>query len=419
MVPAKKRVWTFAALVAAIIALLAAGPAFAAEFGSGDTYRLPAGQVIEDDLTVMAQEIYIDGRVEGDLVAMGAYVEINGVVTGDVLAAAAEVRINGVVEDDVRAAGAGVIVTGRIGDHLFAAAGGGEGAFSPMQVSGRSVVQGVRIERDATVGGSAYLFGGEALIDGAIANDLQAGAGRVVLNGQVGRDATLDVGKVTIGDTARVGGVLSYTAPEAASVPPGVAGDVRFEQREQPQTTTPAPAFRPGQILRPLLMLAGFALLGWLLLRFAPDALRRPAQALALRPGQAALYGIAALALLFAIPLLSILIFLAILLFWGWFPALMFAVLLTAALVLAWTLSPLITGLWAGQALLRATGREASDFLALCLGVLLIVLLSLIPWVGWLVGLASLVFALGALILARRGAFDVSVTTATPAPTPV
>jgi cytoskeletal protein CcmA (bactofilin family) len=412
MVPAKKRVWPFAALVAVIIALLVAGPAFAAEFGSGDTYRLPAGQVIEDDLTVMAQEIYIDGRVDGDLVAMGAYVEINGVVTGDVLAAGAEVRINGVVEDDVRAAGAGVIVTGRIGDHLFAAAGGGEGAVSPMQVAGRSVVQGVRIEHDATVGGSAYLFGGEALIDGAIANDLRAGAGTVILKGQVGGDATLDVSKVTIGDAARVGGVLSYTAPEAASVPPGVAGDVRFEQREQPQTT-PALAFRPGQILRPLLMLAGFALLGWLLLRFTPEALRRPAQALALRPGQAALYGIAALALLFAVPLLSILIFLAILLFWGWFPALMFALLLTAALVLAWTLSPLITGLWAGQALLRATGREASDFLALCLGVLLIVLLSLIPWVGWLVGLASLVFVLGALILARRGAFDVPVTTVT------
>ena len=418
MGPVKKRVWSFAALVAAIVAVLVAGPMFAAEFGGGDTYRLPAGQVIEDDLTVVAQEIYIDGRVDGDLVAMGAYVEINGVVTGDVLAAGAEVRINGVVEDDVRAAGAGVIVTGRIGDHLFAAAGGGEGAFSPMQVSGRSVVQGVRIERGATVGGSAYLFGGEALINGAIANDLQAGAGTVVLNGEVGGDATLDVGKLTLGDTARVGGLLSYTAPEAASVPPGVAGDVRFEQREQPQTT-PAPAFRPGQILRPLLMLAGFALLGWLLLRFTPEALRRPAQALALRPGQAALYGIAALALLFAVPLLSVLIFLAILLFWGWFPALMFALLLTAALALAWTLSPLITGLWAGQALLRATGREASDFLALCLGVLLIVLLGLIPWVGWLVGLVSLVFALGALIVARRGAFDAPMTTATQAPMPV
>jgi len=418
MGPVKKRVWSFAALVAAIVAVLVAGPMFAAEFGGGDTYRLPAGQVIEDDLTVVAQEIYIDGRVDGDLVAMGAYVEINGVVTGDVLAAGAEVRINGVVEDDVRAAGAGVIVTGRIGDHLFAAAGGGEGAFSPMQVSGRSVVQGVRIERGATVGGSAYLFGGEALINGVIANDLQAGAGTVVLNGEVGGDATLDVGKLTLGDTARVGGLLSYTAPEAASVPPGVAGDVRFEQREQPQTT-PAPAFRPGQILRPLLMLAGFALLGWLLLRFTPEALRRPAQALALRPGQAALYGIAALALLFAVPLLSVLIFLAILLFWGWFPALMFALLLTAALALAWTLSPLITGLWAGQALLRATGREASDFLALCLGVLLIVLLGLIPWVGWLVGLVSLVFALGALIVARRGAFDAPMTTATQAPMPV
>jgi len=33
MGPVKKRVWSFAALVAAIVAVLVAGPVFAAEFG--------------------------------------------------------------------------------------------------------------------------------------------------------------------------------------------------------------------------------------------------------------------------------------------------------------------------------------------------------------------------------------------------
>lgn len=411
------RAWLLAT-VAGLLALSLAVPVFAAEFGSGEVYRLAAGQVVEDDLTVFAQEIYIDGKVEGDLVAMGAYVEVNGVVTGDLLAAGAEVRINGVVEDDVRAGGAGVIVTGTIGDHLFAVAGGGEGMTNAMRVAGRTIVQGIRLERGATVGGSAYLAGGEALIDGKVANELRIGAGVVNLNGSVGRDATIEAGTLNIGGAAQIAGQLTYTAPEQVTIPPGVAGDVRFEQREVAQ-----PASRPiidlNRIVRILLTLVGFVLLGWLVLRYTPAALRRPAEALAARPGQAALYGIAAMVVLFAIPLLSGLLFLAILLFWGWLPAIMFALLLTAALVLAWTLSPLITGLWAGRALLAVTGRSEGDFVALCIGALLIVLASTLPWVGWLVGLVSLVFALGAIIAMRRGVSDTPVSTTRSAATPV
>ncbi|NWF79146.1 MAG: polymer-forming cytoskeletal protein [Chloroflexi bacterium] len=411
-----KHAWLLAT-VAGLVALFLAVPVFAAEFGSGDVYRLAAGQVVEDDLTVFAQEIYIDGKVEGDLVAMGAYVEVNGVVSGDLLAAGAEVRINGVVEDDVRAGGAGVIVTGTIGDHLFAAAGGGQGMTSAMRVAGRTVVQGVRIERGATVGGSAYLVGGEVLMDGKVAEELRIGAGMVNLNGNVGKDATIEADTLNIGGAAQIAGQLSYTAPEQVTVPPGVASDVRFAQREATRPAT-RPFVDVNRIVRILLTLAGFALLGWLMLRYTPAALRRPAEALAARPGQAALYGIAAVAVLFAIPLLSGLVFLAILLFWGWFPAIMFALLLTAALVLAWTLSPLITGLWAGRALLAATGRSEGDFVALCIGVLLIVLASLLPWLGWLVGLVSLVFALGAIIAMRRGVYDAPLPTTRPAATP-
>lgn len=394
--------WPLRVGAAALMALLGAGSVFAAEFGGGDVYRLPADQVIDDDLTVAARMIYIDGQVKGDLVAVGAYVEINGVVTGDVLAAAAEVRINGEVEDDVRAGGIGVTLTGLVGDHFFAVASGSQGAPAMPSVSGRaSIAPGVRIESRATVEGSAYIAAGEAIIDGVIDNDLSVNAGVAILNGEVGGDASLGADTVTIGSIARVAGELYYSAPAEVDVPPGVAGEVRFERREQPEPTA-RPAFDAGRIWRVLLALAGFALLGWLLLRFAPGTLLRPAQTLAARPGRVALYGIAALAVLFAIPLLSGLIFLVILLFWGWLPAIMFALLLTAALVLAWTLSPLITGLWAGRALLAATGRKAGDFAALCLGVAVIALASLLPWIGWLVGLISLVFALGAVIAARR-----------------
>lgn len=400
-----RRRFALLGLIAALAALALVSGALAAEVKSGDIYRLEAGQVVEDDLIVSGNEIYIDGTVKGDLVAVGSYVEVNGTIEGDLMAAAAEVRINGTVTDDVRAAGAGVIVTGKIGDDLFAAAGGGEGSAAFSSIGGRQVHQGLEIGRDAVIGGGAYLGAGAARVDGSVAEDLNAGAGTLSLAGTVGGDANLDVSALTVADGARVEGMLTYSTASEGSIPAQAAGQVRYEPPPPAQPTDPGPGL-VGGLVRLLLTLAGFALVGWLIVRFAPRLVRAPAQALAARPGQAGLYGLLAAVLLFIIPILSGLVLIAILVFWGWLPALMFFLFLTAALVLAWTLSPLVTGLWLGRWLLEATGRTGGDFLALAVGATLIVLLGFVPWVGWLVYLASFLLALGGAVLSRRGAFD-------------
>lgn len=393
------------------IALLAAsalaGNALASEVAGGDVYRLESGQVVEDDLIVSGQEIYIDGTVKGDLVAFGGFVEVNGTVEGDLIVAAAELRLAGTVADDVRAAGAGVIVTGKVGDDLFAAAGGGQGSAAFGSVNGRQIQQGLEVGRDAVIGGDAYLGAGAARFDGAVKGDLNAGAGMLSLTGTVGGDANLDVGELSVADSAHVAGVLDYSTPSEVGMPAEVAGEVRYEPPPPPQPADTGSGLM-GKLVRLLLTLAGFALVGWLVLRFTPRLVRAPAEALAARPGQAGLYGLLAAVLLFIVPILSGLVVLAVLVFWGWFPALMFFLFLTAALVLAWTLSPLVTGLWLGRWLLEATGRSGGDFLALAVGALLIVLLGSVPWVGWLVYLASFLLALGGAVLNRRGASDVS-----------
>lgn len=413
--------WALPAVAALMAALLLVGPAFAGEFAEGEVYRLAAGQVVDDDLTVTAKEVYIDGTVQGDLVAFASYVEVNGTVEGDLISAAAEVRINGKVLDDARVAGAGVTVAGSVGDDLYAAAGGGEGAAFISPTPGRTVVQGLRIEPGATVGGSAYIGAGSAYIGGAVNENLAVGAGTATLAGPVGGDADLSVGSLAVSDAARVGGRLSYTSERETAIPPKVAEDVRFEQRvanESQPAQSPVNSYL-WSAARIVLALLGFALLGWLLLRFVPAALRRPADAIAARPGQAALYGIAALAILFLVPVLSGLVFFAIVAFWGWFPAAMFALLLTAALVLAWTLSPLVTGLWLGRLVWPDKDRGYSDLAALVCGTILVLLLSALPWVGWLVGLASLTLALGGLLAASRGTYDAPAPRVTAAPMPV
>jgi len=150
---------------------------------------------------------------------------------------------------------------------------------------------------------------------------------------------------------------------------------------------------------RPLLV--GFALLAWLVLRFAPNLLTRPANAIAARPVKAGLYGLLAAVLFIFIPLASVLLVLLMVLFWGWFLGLVLGLFLFGALALVWFLSPLLTGLWLGQRQSAALGRAQNNLPALLLGVLLLALLGRIPILGWLVYLVSFLFALGGLILSR------------------
>ncbi len=397
----RSKAWLWRLTVITVLAaLLIVIPAQAAEIVDTEVYRLEAGQEVDDDLIVTAQEIYIDGTVRGDLLAVGGFVEINGTVEGDLLALAAEVRVNGSVADDLRTLSAGLIINGQIGDMLLAGAAGGQGSAGFASFDGRSIQQGVEIGRDATIGGDTIIGAGSVMLAGAIAEDLLVGTNLMDLRGSVAGDARLIADRLELVDTARVAGQLTYSTPAEMNVPSQVADSVRFEPQPIPEVS-PGPTLLDYAV-RLLLILAGCLLLGWLLLRFSPRILERPADAITEHPGRALLWGLVASLLLFIVPIVSGLIIAAVIFFWGWLPGIMLMLFLTAALVLTWTLSPLITGLWLGQTIFRATDRPVSRMVALLLGVALIVLLSFIPAIGWLIYLASFLFALGGSLMVGR-----------------
>jgi hypothetical protein len=161
-------------------------------------------------------------------------------------------------------------------------------------------------------------------------------------------------------------------------------------------------------LLRTFMILLGFALLSWLIMRFAPNLLVRPADAIEAKPVESGIYGV--LIAVAVAPLSAALIFL-VGLFWGWFPGsvVMFAFLFGAVL-LVWILSPLITGLWIGRKIVASNDTLAGPLPTLLVGALLIALagrvLGAVPWVGALIVLIiyllSFVLAVGGWVLARR-----------------
>jgi cytoskeletal protein CcmA (bactofilin family) len=414
----KQRSWwrqQMAVGAAIVMVLLFSGTALAAEVLSGDPYILPRGEVIHDDLYVTGSEVIIDGTVEGDVVVAAGYVEINGVVMGDLLATGGAVIITGNVQDDVRAAGGAVIHSGSVGDDFFAAAGGGwPGMVSlpimTMQLGNRSVPQGLQINAGSTIGGDAYVAGGQGTIAGSIGSNLMAGMGNLTFGGKVAGDANLNAQSLTVLDGAVVQGELRYSTSGNTQIPAGVAASV-VEQPVNDNAAAPKPNpiwgfFR--WLLRTVLILAGYLLVGWLLWAFAPRQITGPVAVLETRPMEAGIIGL--LAVVAVVPVGAALTFLAVL-FWGWFPG--GAILLTfvfGLVGLLWLLGPIIVGLWIGRRLAHLTGAMQGELPHLLLGIALIVLvarvLTVIPCIGDLIFqvifLASLALSVGSWFLARR-----------------
>jgi hypothetical protein len=393
-----------AMLLVGVLVLLVTGAAFAAEFARAEYYRLASNEIVDDDLYVFGSEIYIDGVVNGDLYAFGGRIEVNGEVTGDVVAAGGAIVIRGLVGDDVRVAGAGIDILGTVRDDLLIAGGGaGPGGFTiPFQIGGRSVEQGVRIGSAAEIGGDVYIAAGSGEIAGVVGGDFAANMGSLLFGAQVAGDANLRAEEVRLQESALIRGALVYSTPARLARADRVASEAVYQEPPREDAARNLFAEILGWIWRTLLILVGFGLLSWLIMRFAPNLVIEPANTIDGAPVETALYGLAAALLLIFFPLLSALLVMLVWIFWGIFPALVTFTFLFGTLALLWFFSPLVTGFWLGRRIVQRARRSTELLIMLLVGLLVIVILGRIPFIGWLVYLISFVFALGGLLRSSR-----------------
>lgn len=393
--------WLVLTLVV-FLAVAVSSAALSAELADDETYMVAQGEVVDDDLYVGANEIYINGIVKGDLIAGAQYIEVGptGVIEGDLWAASSSVVIAGAVLDDLRVAVGGVEISGLVGDDAFLTGAGGPYDFS-FDTGFPSVEQGIRISGE--IGGDLFAFAGGANISGAIGGDFFGGLGVLDFAGAVGGDASIQAGEFNVDDGARIGGELKYTATEPLELPSGFARDIRFEASEPDEDVggSIVGAFIRW-ILRTAAIVLGVGIIGWLLFRIRPNTLLRPAAAIRANPLATGVYGLIAAALLIFIPIASVILVIFTAAFWGVLPAVAMFVFLVASSALVWFFSPLLTGYWLGEAIGRRLGGDRAPILLLLLGTLLIVVLGRIPILGWIVYLLSFLLALGGLL--RSGA---------------
>jgi len=146
-------------------------------------------EIINDDLFIGAKSVTLDGTVNGDVFIGAQSIKIGGTVNGNVHTAAKTIDVSGVIRGNMYAGAQNILVTGsKIGGSLL--------------LGGASL----NIDKDSVIGGS-ILAGAESLmIDARVTRNVFAGTGNLNIGSgtQIGKDLYYAVGenKATISPEA-------------------------------------------------------------------------------------------------------------------------------------------------------------------------------------------------------------------------
>ena len=357
------------------LVLFTSAPVLAADLRSGDTVTVVSGEVVDDDLYVAGSTIVIEGNTSGDLWAFGREITVIGEVGGGIVAVGDTVNVKGNVAHAVRLAGGTININSDIeGDLLI---GGGD----------------VTIASTARVGGDLLIGAGTVRIDGLVEGDIKGGGGAVIIAGGVDGDVELSVDELTIASTADIQGNLTYTSGNKADIQSGarVGGTTSYEQVEPKESAKESPfAGIGGKVIAFLMTLVA----GVIIILVAPKRLKTIADSIRSKPWASLGWGAV---ILFATPIAALVVCITVI----GIPVGLITLVLYGITIY---LSQIFVGLFIGRWIIgyfREVDSKAILIGALASGLVILTLLKLIPYLGFWIGLAAVLFALGALVVAE------------------
>jgi len=365
------RHFTAAAFVMTGLVLLLVLPstAGAAEVRHGNpSYTLPAGQVVNTDLIVTADRTEIDGDVNGDLIIFSASAAVNGHIRGDILDFGRDLTVNGTVDGNVRSANQSLTINGNVGKNVM------------------SWASELLVAEKASIGGTINAFTGDAELDGRVGGDVLVYTRLMEINGSLGQNVSVTADRMKIGPEAVVSGRIKYTG----RVEPNIASGAKLASAPVVTIRRPGPDYaRAGYYWGQTMRWGASFLFGLVVLLIAPAFFASVVKQ-GDRVGPAIGLGIL---FLFATPIAAFFASITIVgLGLGVTAFLLYLVALYSTQV--------FIGSWIGEKLL-GLGRGIGPAIGrLALGLAILRGLMILPFIGSMVTLATLIWGLGALALA-------------------
>ncbi|HEU5121411.1 MAG TPA: hypothetical protein VFT59_01075, partial [Candidatus Saccharimonadales bacterium] len=313
-------------------------------------------------------EITIKGTVYGDVYCAGQKVTVDATVYGDVLCAGMDVTILGKVEGDVRAAGQFVTLKGEVSKSA---------SIASMNFT---LDAGAKIGQDLTATGT------QLNLNGSIGRDVVANGDKVMLDGLVARNAAITGSEVELQDGAHVTGSLHYTSERDAAI----ASSARVDGETHRSTPVEHKQDNGGFSIMPyLFMLVAFTIMVIVLAALFPRFMQKTSGQIIDSPLKTLAVGLVGSIVVIAI-LVGLLITLV---------GIPLALLLMLASIVGALLTGPVVAYWIGRLILR-NKETTNPVLAALIGSPILIVLSVLPWIGPLAMLVAYWFGLGALLLA-------------------
>ena len=223
LVSTASRRWFGGAALLALAFAAAPEPARALLVHRGSDYHVAAGErVAESVLTRGADRVDVDGTIDGDLIAMAERVTVRGQISGSLYVFCRELEITGTIGGAVHSISEHVRVEGTVRGGAYA------------------LVENLTLTSTARVQGDVGAISEEAVVEGSVARDLYVDGDRLDVRGAVGRHVSSHwLEELTLRDGTRVGGNVDVRLPEGRSIEraPGarVDGEVRVAVLESPR----------------------------------------------------------------------------------------------------------------------------------------------------------------------------------------
>jgi hypothetical protein len=322
---------------------------------------------VDDDYYAAGNTVDINTVISGDVVVAGGDVFIGHDIEGDAMVAGGSVNLRGNIQDDVRTAGGDITVDANIGDDLIASGGR------------------INVSTGSTIGGDAWLAGGDVRVAGTVNKDLIIGAGSIRLSGTVHGDVRLEGGDIQILEGAIINGNLHYRSPHEATIHAAakIAGTVTYEQVEWDHSRKGT-----GIFFVITMIVASFALYK-LFPGFTMSAVAK------ISSDPLKILGAGFLGLII-VPVTAALLMAIVLGIWI---GLSIVALYLVALVIGFLVSCFFVGDWVARRFDKDVSTTGRRFVSVALAILVLGLLKSIPLIGGLLILALLLSGLGAVIL--------------------
>ena len=373
------------ALMVASLGLLSAftTPASAAEFRKGDTVVVGKDETIKSDLFISGQSLRVEGTVDGDVYAFGQQVNVSGHITGDLICFAQSARVSGTIDGNVRSFTNNITISGSVDRSVT--------AFNEV----------FNLDSNGKIGHNLTMVSQTVTLDGKIDRDYLGFFQQATLSGTIGGNVNAKGDSLTVSGSAAIGGKTTFEGnkPAVVSSEARLASPIEFKKMEHKHGHERDTSYYVWRVI----WTASFVLFGLVLFSLMPRFAIETTEAAenlgaSFGLGVLVLPGVLIAAVIACITVIGLLVGLSTVLIW--LIALLSAEIVVGSIVGRWIIGR-ATEFW------PMVGRMA-------VGIVVVRIITTLPWVGGWAKLAVVLWGMGAISLALYRRFQPSVASNIP-----